>query len=161
MGWRSAVETITVLIMLGGGGITLDVFKGTIALSIRTLQYLAIAFAVPAVLILSFERSFSSDSSGIVRDHCGVHAGRRREERVEHHEGRKVRREERSPPVLILILILVLIFFRPSCLLSFALLPLSLSPCHRVCTSFFLAGRNGMVSMPGMVRKQTMMKNAV
>jgi hypothetical protein len=64
MGWRFAVEIIAVLIMLGGvGGISYGVFKGTIALSVRTLQFLAITFVVPAVLILSLERSIGSEST--------------------------------------------------------------------------------------------------
>ncbi|NTW59806.1 MAG: hypothetical protein HGB21_10245 [Nitrospirae bacterium] len=64
MSWRFVVEIIAVLIMLGGiGGISYGVFKGTIALSARTLQFLAIAFIVPAVLILSLERSIGSEST--------------------------------------------------------------------------------------------------
>lgn len=64
MGWRVTVEILAVLIMLGGvGGIFFGVFKGTIALSVRTLQFLAIAFVVPAVLILSLERSIGSEST--------------------------------------------------------------------------------------------------
>ena len=64
MGWRFTVEILAVLIMLGGvGGIFYGVFKGTIALSVRTLQFLAITFVVPAVLILSLERSLGSEST--------------------------------------------------------------------------------------------------
>jgi len=64
MGWRYAVEIIAVLIMLGGvGGIFYGVVKGTIALSVRTLQFLAISMVVPAVLILSLERSLGSEST--------------------------------------------------------------------------------------------------
>jgi hypothetical protein len=64
MSWRFVVEIIAVLIMLGGiGGISYGVFKGTIALSVRILQFLAIAFIVPAVLILSLERSIGSEST--------------------------------------------------------------------------------------------------
>jgi hypothetical protein len=64
MGWRFTVEILAVLIMLGGvGGIFYGVFKGTIALSVRTIQFLAIAMIVPAVLILSLERSIGNESS--------------------------------------------------------------------------------------------------
>ena len=64
MAWRYVVEIIAVLIMVGGvGGIFYGVFKGTIALSVRTLQFLAIAIVVPAVLILSLERSIGSEST--------------------------------------------------------------------------------------------------
>jgi hypothetical protein len=64
MGWRLTVEILAVLIMLGGvGGIFYGVFKGTIALSVRTLQFLAIAMVVPAVLILSLERSIGNEST--------------------------------------------------------------------------------------------------
>jgi hypothetical protein len=64
MGWRFAVEIIAVLIMVGGvGGIFYGMFKGTLALSVRTLQFLAIAMVVPAVLILSLERSIGNEST--------------------------------------------------------------------------------------------------
>jgi hypothetical protein len=64
MGWRFAVEIIAVLIMVGGvGGIFYGVFKGTLALSVRTLQFLAIAMVVPAVLILALERSIGNEST--------------------------------------------------------------------------------------------------
>ncbi len=64
MGWRFAVEIIAVLIMLGAvGGIFYGVFKGTIALSFRTIQFLAISFVVPALLILSLERAIGSEST--------------------------------------------------------------------------------------------------
>lgn len=64
MGWRYSVEIIAVLIMLGGvGGIFYGVFKGTIALSVRTLQFLAVAMVVPGVLILSLERSIGNEST--------------------------------------------------------------------------------------------------
>lgn len=64
MGWRFTVEIMAVLIMLGGvGGIFYGVFKGTIALSVRTLQFLAVTFVVPAVLILSLERSLGNEST--------------------------------------------------------------------------------------------------
>lgn len=64
MGWRFTVEILAVLIMLGGvGGIFYGVFKGTIALSVRTLQFLAIAMVVPAVLIMSLEQGIGKDST--------------------------------------------------------------------------------------------------
>jgi len=64
MGWRYVVEVVSVLIMLGGvGGIFYGVFKGTITLSVRTLQFLAIAIVVPTILILSLERSIGNEST--------------------------------------------------------------------------------------------------
>lgn len=64
MGWRVTVEILVALIMLGSvGGILYGVFKGTIVLSIRTLQFLAIAAVIPAVLILSLERSIGNEST--------------------------------------------------------------------------------------------------
>jgi len=67
MGWRYVVEIVAVLIMLGGvGGIFYGVFKGTIALSSRTIQFLAIAFALPMILILSLEGRVGSDATSAV-----------------------------------------------------------------------------------------------
>jgi hypothetical protein len=64
MGWRFTVEILAVLIMLGGvSGIFYGVFKGTITLSVRTLQFLAISMVIPAVLILSLERSIGNEST--------------------------------------------------------------------------------------------------
>ena len=61
---RYAVEIIAVLIMVGAvGGIFYGVFKGTISLSVRTIQFLAISFVVPAIIIMSMEHVMSSDSS--------------------------------------------------------------------------------------------------
>ena len=64
MAWRYIVEVVAVLIMLGGvGGIFYGVFKGTITLSVRTLQFLAISIVVPAILILSLEQSLGKEST--------------------------------------------------------------------------------------------------
>ena len=64
MGWRYVVEVVAVLIMLGGvGGIFYGVFKGTITLSSRTIQFLAVSFVVPAIIVLSMERAIGSESS--------------------------------------------------------------------------------------------------
>ena len=64
MGWRLLIEIIAGLIMLGGvGGIFYGVFKGTITLSSRTIQFLAIAFVVPAIIILSMERAIGNEST--------------------------------------------------------------------------------------------------
>jgi len=64
MGWRYVVEIVAVLIMVGGvGGIFYGVFKGTITLSFRTIQFLAIAFVVPAILILSMERTIGNEAT--------------------------------------------------------------------------------------------------
>jgi len=64
MGWRFAVEIIAVLIMLGrSGGIYYGVIKGIITLNLRTIQFLAISFLVPAVLVLAMERAIGSEST--------------------------------------------------------------------------------------------------
>jgi hypothetical protein len=64
MEWRIAVEIIAVLIMFGVvGGVFYGALKGTLALSFRTIQFLAISFLVPAVLILAMERAIGSEAS--------------------------------------------------------------------------------------------------
>jgi hypothetical protein len=64
MEWRYVVEIVAVLIMVGGvGGIFYGVFKGTITLSSRTIQFLAIAFVIPAILILSMERTLGNEAT--------------------------------------------------------------------------------------------------
>jgi hypothetical protein len=64
MGWRFAVEIIAVLIMFGAsGGIYYGVIKGIITLNLRTIQFLAISFLVPAVLVLAMERAIGSEST--------------------------------------------------------------------------------------------------
>jgi hypothetical protein len=64
MEWKYFVEIVAVLIMVGGvGGIFYGVFKGTITLSFRTIQFLAIAFGVPAIMILSMERSIGNEAT--------------------------------------------------------------------------------------------------
>ena len=64
MGWRYVVEVVAVLLMVGGvGGIFYGVFKGTITLSFRTIQFLAIAFVVPAILIMSLERTIGNEAT--------------------------------------------------------------------------------------------------
>ena len=61
---KYVVESVAVLILLGGvGGIMYGVFKGTIELSSRTIQFLAVAFALPMILILSFEGRIGSDAT--------------------------------------------------------------------------------------------------
>ena len=64
MGWRYLVEIIAVLIMFGAvGGIYYGVIKGIIALNFRTVQFLAISFLVPAILVLSMERAIGSEAT--------------------------------------------------------------------------------------------------
>jgi len=64
MGWRSAVEIIAVLIMSGVvGGIFYGTLKGKLTLNIRTIQFLAVSFLVPAIVILSMERAIGSDAT--------------------------------------------------------------------------------------------------
>jgi hypothetical protein len=64
MGWRFAVEIIAVLIMFGAvGGIYYGVMKGIVALNLRTVQFLAISFIVPAILVLAMERAIGSEAT--------------------------------------------------------------------------------------------------
>jgi len=64
MEWRFAVEIIAVLIMFGAvGGIFYGALKGILALNFRTIQFVAIAFLVPAILIMSLERTIGSEAS--------------------------------------------------------------------------------------------------
>jgi len=64
MAWRFAVEINAALIMFGvAGGIFYGALKGTLTLNFRTVQFLAIAFLVPAVLILSMERAIGSEAT--------------------------------------------------------------------------------------------------
>ena len=64
MAWRIVVEVIAVLIMFGTvGGIYYGVMKGTIPLNLRTIQFLAISFLVPAIMVLSMERAIGSEST--------------------------------------------------------------------------------------------------
>jgi len=64
MGWRFAVEIIAVLIMSGVvGSIFYGTFKGTLSLNFRTVQFLAISFLVPAILVLAVERAIGSEAT--------------------------------------------------------------------------------------------------
>ena len=61
---KYAVEIIAALIMVGAvGGIFYGVFKGTITLSARTVQFLAVSFVLPAIIIMSMEHVMGTDSS--------------------------------------------------------------------------------------------------
>ena len=62
MEMRFAVEIIAVLTMSGVvGGIFYGALKGTLTLNFRTIQFLAIAFLVPAVIVLAMERTIGSE----------------------------------------------------------------------------------------------------
>lgn len=64
MGWRYSIEIIAVLIMLGSvGGILFGVIKGTIALSSRTVQFLAVAFVLPMIMVLAMERGIGNEAA--------------------------------------------------------------------------------------------------
>lgn len=64
MGWRILVEIIAALIMFGVvGGIFYGALKGSLTLNVRTIQFLAISFLVPAILILSMERAIGSEAT--------------------------------------------------------------------------------------------------
>lgn len=63
MNWRYFIETVAALIMVGGiGGIFYGITKNTIALSVRTIQFLAVAFALPAIMILALERALGNEA---------------------------------------------------------------------------------------------------
>ena len=64
MAWRFAVEFIAAVIMFGVvGGIFYGAFRGTLSLNFRTIQFMAVSFLVPAILILSLERAISSEAT--------------------------------------------------------------------------------------------------
>ena len=64
MAWRIVVEVIAVLIMLGTvGGIYYGVIKGTLAVNLRTIQFMVISFLVPAIMVLSMERAIGSEAT--------------------------------------------------------------------------------------------------
>ncbi len=62
------IEVLVALMMIGGaGGILYGVFKGTLAFSGRTIQFLALTVALPAIILLAMESRMGSESvSGIV-----------------------------------------------------------------------------------------------
>ncbi len=62
------IEALVVLMMIGGaGGILYGVFKGTLAFSGRTIQFLALTVALPATIVLSMESRMGGEAvSGIV-----------------------------------------------------------------------------------------------
>lgn len=64
MWWHFSLELLAVLIMAGSvGGIFYGVLKGTIAFSARTVQFLAVAFVLPLILILSLEQTIGKESA--------------------------------------------------------------------------------------------------
>ncbi len=62
------IEVLVALMMIGGaGGILYGVFKGTLAFSGRTIQFLVLTVALPAIILLAMESRMGSESvSGIV-----------------------------------------------------------------------------------------------
>ncbi len=62
------IEILVVLMMIGGaGGILYGVLKGTLAFSGRTIQFLAIAVALPALVLLAMESRMGGETvSGII-----------------------------------------------------------------------------------------------
>lgn len=64
---RYSIEVLAVLMMIGGaGGILYGVFKGTLSFSGRTIQFLAIASALPAIMVLAMERVMSGETAAAV-----------------------------------------------------------------------------------------------
>ncbi len=61
---RLWVEVIAVLIMVAGiVGIFYSIIKHNLSLGIRTIQFLAVVFVLPVILILSLERSIGNEAS--------------------------------------------------------------------------------------------------
>ncbi len=62
------IEVLVALMMIGGaGGILYGVFKGTLAFSGRTIQFLALTVALPAMVLLAMESRMGSEAvSGMV-----------------------------------------------------------------------------------------------
>ncbi len=62
------IEVLVALMMIGGaGGILYGVLKGTLAFSGRTIQFLALTVALPAMVLLAMESRMGSEAvSGIV-----------------------------------------------------------------------------------------------
>ena len=61
------IEVLAVLMMIGGaGGILYGVFKGTLVFSGRTIQFLAIASALPAIMVLAMERAINGETAAAI-----------------------------------------------------------------------------------------------
>ena len=62
------IEALVVLMMIGGaGGILYGVMKGTLAFSGRTIQFLALAVALPTLIVLAMEGRIGSEATtGII-----------------------------------------------------------------------------------------------
>ncbi len=62
------IEVLVVLMMIGGaGGILYGVLKGTLAFSSRTIQFVALAVALPAMIVLALEGRMGSEAAtGII-----------------------------------------------------------------------------------------------
>ena len=64
MEMRYVVEVLVVLMMIGGaGGILYGVLKGTLAFSGRTIQFVALAAALPGVMVLAMERAVLGETA--------------------------------------------------------------------------------------------------
>ncbi len=64
MEMKYIIEVLIVLMMIGGvGGILYGVLKGTLAFSGRTVQFLAIAAALPGITILALERAVNGETA--------------------------------------------------------------------------------------------------
>ncbi len=64
MEMRYIIEILIVLLMIGGaGGILYGVLKGTLAFSGRTIQFLAVAAALPGIMVLALERAVSGETA--------------------------------------------------------------------------------------------------
>ncbi len=61
------IEVLVTLMMIGGaGGILYGVFKGTLAFSGRTIQFLALTVALPGIIVLALERAIGGDTVAVV-----------------------------------------------------------------------------------------------
>ncbi len=65
---RSVIEVLVALLMVGGTGwIFYGIYKGTLAFSGRTLQFLALTLALPGIMLLSMEARMGGEAvSGII-----------------------------------------------------------------------------------------------
>ena len=65
---RYLIEVLVALMMIGcAGGILYGVYKGTLAFSARTIQFLALAVGLPAIILLAMEARMGGEGvSGII-----------------------------------------------------------------------------------------------
>lgn len=61
---KAWIELAAAVIMIGGlGGLLYDRYKHQKGIGVRAIQFLAVMFVIPAILILALERVLSSEST--------------------------------------------------------------------------------------------------